>query len=114
MSASVVREDPTPAQELRDAAKKLRKVAAGPMECIGPIRDGDADEWTKYYGDECPDLPDGDGPWITLMTPKLAEPLAALFESAADFLGDAVGTPPSGYPLTYALQAALLILGRSS
>jgi hypothetical protein len=74
------------AEELRAAATKLRETAVSPLECIDPIAEGELDEWTKYYGRDCKDLPVGDAPWITLMTPKLAEPLAMWLEGVADGL----------------------------
>ena len=73
----------TPAEELRTAATKLRAYAVMPLEGIEPIHPGDSDEWVKYYGEGHVDLPEGDGRWITLMTPLLAEPLAMLLEDSA-------------------------------
>lgn len=73
----------TPVEELRAAATKLREASVRPLECIEPICVGDLDEWTKYYGHECEDLPEGDAPWITVMTPLLAEPLARWLATSA-------------------------------
>lgn len=67
----------TPVETLRAAATKLRETAED------PIRAGDVDEWAKYYAQDLADLPDGDGPWIALMSPALAEPLAVLLEVIA-------------------------------
>lgn len=78
----------TPAEELHAAAAKLRETAAEPLACIEPVIDGDLDEWTKFYARDWSDAPEGDGPWIALMTPELAEPLAQLLEDVASDLAD--------------------------
>lgn len=75
-----------PAEQLRAAAAKLRDTAAK-AECwdAREVHDGECTDWEKYYGHSPEaDLPEGDGPWIVLMSPVVAEPLAALLEEVAD------------------------------
>lgn len=81
------------AEEMAAAAKTLRETAAKPLEGIEPLVEGDPDEWTGYYSQEHISLPVGslsvgDAPWITLMTPKLAEPLADLFDAVKRFVDE--------------------------
>lgn len=65
----------TPAEELRLAAKTVRQAAAS-TDVL--------EEWAEYYGCCCDDVPAADRPWIALMSPALAEPLADLFDRFAD------------------------------
>lgn len=99
----------TPAQELRAAAAKLRSTAATPLEDIDSLTLGGPDQWAKYYGEDCPDLPAGDGPWIVLMSPKLAEPLAAWLDAVAGGWEKSTNLFPAGDDAMFAGHPALAV-----
>lgn len=77
----------TPAEELRDAATKIRETAA--KACDGPWENAEGVLWIggATWGYAVPKsefLPNGADPaWIALMHPGLAEPLAEWLEHEA-------------------------------
>jgi len=104
------------AEELRAAAAKLRNAAA-PAECL--------DEWADFYATD-EDVPEADRPWIALLSPALAEPLALWLEEVAEKAGRTAslfvavdpeqGPPPVGATpqLASALGVARVINGGAS
>lgn len=126
-----------PTEELHAAAARVRQFAKGTTPADGdpsgwlghaneetghtfifggPTKDGYRTGVVFEFKDEldceeCHRPSTADLDWMWLMCPLLAEPIAALFDSAAEFLDGAVGTPPSGYPVTRVLELARAING---
>jgi hypothetical protein len=123
----------TPIEELRAAAEKLRKMADDLGEWwydsdMLHVRDRNGDLVSRAY--------EGEGRWMALLGPQLAEPLAAWLDAEADCqeaiaedvgsqklarVLDVIAGREAGFELTtsfdvgpQALTFARMILGRSS
>jgi hypothetical protein len=73
----------TPQEALTAAAAKLRETRAA-LDAHEDIRGGlDLAEWYEWFGPDSPVYLPEINTWAALMSPALAEPLAALLEHAA-------------------------------